>query len=318
MKKKKKIKTVSTSQHTKPGETEATSLALEAIWFKQQWYENSEAWCQKVAAGIAHVTAPDSACPNSFMTDLQVDIALAPVAHETVWFKQQCYEDAEAWSQKVVAGTAHFSTSRPARPNYFVAVQISNPQISSVAKIVQQNIKDQTNCYDKNCIATEKFHITLMVLNLTTEEEIKRVSNVLDTLSENLLVTFSGQPIELEFEGVSVFGGGRVMYACLKENVGSQRLHHIAGELSKHMEEEDICNTDNKEWHPHLTLWKYQGNKRKTGPKKVSPASYEPYLDLKFGNQVIRSLQLCHMTKKREDGYYFVQHESIFAHEVVK
>ena len=58
-----------------------------------------------------------------------MDIELAPMAQETIWFKQQCFEDAEAWCQKVNAGTVDVSSVRLARPNHFIAVQIADPQV---------------------------------------------------------------------------------------------------------------------------------------------------------------------------------------------
>ena len=56
-----------------------------------------------------------------------------------------------------------------------------------------------------------------------------RVSDVLDKCSEKLSNTYLGKPVNLEFEGVSTFGGGRVLYACVQENEGLHQLHHISG-----------------------------------------------------------------------------------------
>lgn len=49
-----------------------------------------------------------------------------------------------------------------------------------------------------------------------------------------------------------------------------------------------------------------------SGIKKVEASMYEPYVKEVFGTQTISSMQLCHMEKKRKDGYYLVEHEVFF------
>ncbi|XP_005099288.1 A-kinase anchor protein 7 isoform X2 [Aplysia californica] len=205
---------------------------------------------------------------------------------------------------------------RKTRPNYFVAVQVSDPQISDVAKKIKKGIQDAATVdYDAAFIGTEKFHITLMVMHLANEEEVQRAAESLDQCVPAVKTLLSGQALALEFEGLSAFSGGRVLYACLNESEGFTQLHQIAEEVTKQMEERGIVSTDCRAWQPHMTLMKFQGDKRllRQGIKRVDPLLYEPYKDITFGTQVVRSLQLCQMEKKREDGYYFVDHETVFA-----
>ena len=47
--------------------------------------------------------------------------------------------------------------------------------------------------------------------------------------------------------------------------------------------------------------------------KRIDASDYAPYVNTRLGTQVVRSVQLCQMTKTREDGYYFVHYEGYFA-----
>ncbi|KAI8778255.1 A-kinase anchor protein 7 isoform X1 [Biomphalaria glabrata] len=223
---------------------------------------------------------------------------------------------ANALKRESVDSPTNQPKSKKKRPNYFVAVQITDPEIHEVAKKVQTAIQSS---YDFNIdlamVGSEKFHITLMVMHLANQEEVERASAALEKCVSTILVKTSGQQVKLQMEGVSAFGGGRVVFAGLKPSHDFDHLHFMSDEVHKNMAEEGIFTTDTRsEFNPHMTLVKFNGDRKllKLGFKKVSAEKYEPFLHQVFGSQSVASLQLCSMNKKREDGYYFVNHEVFF------
>ncbi|CAL1539675.1 unnamed protein product [Lymnaea stagnalis] len=200
------------------------------------------------------------------------------------------------------------------RPNFFVAVQITDAEIHSAAKLVQSAIQDSCKCdIQAAVVGSEKFHITLMVMNLSNEEELTKATDTLDNCVSPILERTSGEQVTLPIEGVSAFNGGKVLFAQVKQSSGLDYLQFMADEVDRQMEENGISSTDipKRPFQPHMTLLKF-GQKRdlyKKGVRKVSSDQYEPFVNQVFGSQVITSLQLCCMDKRREDGYYFVNHE---------
>jgi len=61
------------------------------------------------------------------------------------------------------------------RPNYFIAIRISDSQIASAARDIQTSIQElSTVDYSPAFIGLEKFHITLMVFHLASSDDVKR------------------------------------------------------------------------------------------------------------------------------------------------
>ncbi|KAH9498197.1 A-kinase anchor protein 7 isoforms alpha and beta [Bulinus truncatus] len=207
----------------------------------------------------------------------------------------------------------HQPKKKKQSPNYFIAVQITDPEIHCIAKKVQTAIQDGYEfSIASTIIGSEKFHITLMVMHLANKEDRQRAAVTLDKCVPSILEKTCGQKMMLHMEGVSAFSGGRVVFAGLKPSEGLDHLQFISDEVHRHMNEEGIFTTDKRsDFHPHMTLIKFKGDKKllKLGFRKVTPDKYEPFLNQVFGSQSIASLQLCSMDKKREDGYYYVDHE---------
>ncbi|BFZ16487.1 hypothetical protein BsWGS_19526 [Bradybaena similaris] len=203
------------------------------------------------------------------------------------------------------------------RPNFFVAVQITNPEIHSVAKNIQLGIQETAKVNLRRAIIeVKKFHITLMVMHLPDKEGVQKAVESLDKCVPSILERTCGQPITLDFEGLSTFSSGRVLFASPKASQGLDYLHFMADEVSAQMKHNGIVTTDRtgREFNPHLTLLKFDRHPelRRQGIKRVEPSQYQPYVNEVFGTETITSLQLCHMEKKRADGYYLVEHEAFF------
>jgi len=202
------------------------------------------------------------------------------------------------------------------RPNFFVAVQVEDKEIAENALIIQKSIQSKSNKdYSDAFIGVEKFHITLMVMCLKDESEIKRACACLQDCQTSLTTIASGS-ICLDFDGLDVFGKGRVLFSPPSETDGLLRLRKIKDFVQEQMENSKIYSADlKKEWNPHLTLMKFTGSKSllRQGLRCVKPSHYKAESSTTLGSQVVKSLQLCQMNKKQEDGYYFVHQEVLFA-----
>uniref|UniRef100_A0A0B6Z9B0 A-kinase anchor protein 7-like phosphoesterase domain-containing protein n=1 Tax=Arion vulgaris TaxID=1028688 RepID=A0A0B6Z9B0_9EUPU len=188
-------------------------------------------------------------------------------------------------------------------------------KIYAVAKKIQAGIqKAAVVDFHKAFVGEEKFHITIIVMHLSNEEEVKKAAESLEKCVPPILERTSGQCVVIDFEGLSSFDGGRVLFASLKATEGLDHLHYIADEVTNQMRNNGIVSTDrpDKEFNPHLTLMKCEGELFRKGIRKVEKRLYEHYVNEVFGAQTINSIQLCNMDKKRADGYYFVEHEVFF------
>ncbi|GFO31834.1 A-kinase anchor protein 7 isoform gamma [Plakobranchus ocellatus] len=149
-------------------------------------------------------------------------------------------------------------------PNYFVAVQITDPQIHSVAKRIQDGILQASDVdISSTRIPPIKFHITLMVMHLEDEDAVKKAETTLEKLGPILSSKLGDREVTLEFKGLSVFGGGRVVFSPPQPSPSLDDLHMIAEEVVTQMRENGISSTDReeKQLHPHLTLFKFKNDK---------------------------------------------------------
>ncbi|GBL72261.1 hypothetical protein AVEN_115225-1 [Araneus ventricosus] len=91
------------------------------------------------------------------------------------------------------------------RPNYFVAVQISNPDIHEAIQRIQDHIISQNMQFIPcmNSIAT--LHITLMVMSITDTETHDRALKALRNVHEECNDEMSKNPLRLEFCGLGHF-----------------------------------------------------------------------------------------------------------------
>eukprot|EP00058_Branchiostoma_floridae_P009159 XP_002594647.1 hypothetical protein BRAFLDRAFT_131751 [Branchiostoma floridae] len=202
--------------------------------------------------------------------------------------------------------------SRP-RPNYFVAIRVSNEEIHRGLEAVQQAVLEQEKSLLPAMIPLINMHITLLVTHLR-EEQVDRAKEALRLAKapeflrpENRLV--------LTFQGLGTFRND-VVFAKIQENDHLTSLRELAETVQTCFVEKEVCSKKDKGFEPHLTLMKTSrnfGKLRSKGIKKIDPKLYEEFNDQRFGEQVVEGLQLCSMLKKKEtDGYYHTEEQVMF------
>ncbi|KRY77426.1 Protein disulfide-isomerase [Trichinella pseudospiralis] len=185
-------------------------------------------------------------------------------------------------------------------PNYFAAFQIKNAEILNRLKIVQEVLVDN-DIKAKDCLVKlSKSHLTLFVMHLDEVHCLHEAKNALQAAAK-LIRESDIKSLTLDFEGVGSFQR-RVVYVKCKENDALLKLQEIRKMVVNSFKEYGILSTDKSEhFTPHLTIAKAGKLQKKF---KFDPASYEEFVDMHFGEEVVTDLQLLKMKSENKDSYY--------------
>ncbi|XP_076329803.1 uncharacterized protein LOC143235475 isoform X2 [Tachypleus tridentatus] len=213
--------------------------------------------------------------------------------------------------QKIVKKNMKKSPKKQ-RPNYFVAIQVSNPEVHCHIKKVQDHIVEIEKNLQLAVIPLTTLHLTLLVMHLENEEDMKRACNTLSSCYDNIKENINANPIHLEFHGLSHFQN-QVLFAKVKN--GKERLDCIAEAVARCFYENGLTETDETDYKAHLTIMKLSRSPklRKKGIKHIKSSYYTEFKNSNFGIQTVHSLQLLKMARADdESGYYVFSHECKF------
>ena len=192
------------------------------------------------------------------------------------------------------------------KANYFLAIRVSNPQIHSAIKIVQDSITAHNENLAPALIPLATLHLTLMVIHLENDEQIQKATEVLNQCKISLDPILRNNALTMTFSGLDHFNH-QVLYAKLCGGEEMDVLKSVVNIVRETFTKEGIPSTDHREFNPHLTVMKLFRNpklKRK-GIKEIPEESYASWVDMNFGEEPVNALHLCSMNKeKEEDGFY--------------
>ena len=195
------------------------------------------------------------------------------------------------------------------KPNYFLAIRVSNPQIHSAIKIVQDSITTHNEKLTPALIPLATLHLTLMVIHLENDEQIQRAKEVLNQCKISLDPILRNSALTITFSGLDHFDH-RVVYAKLCGGEEMEVLKSVVNIVRETFTKEGIPSTDPREFNPHLTVMKLLHNPRVRRKgikliKEIPEESYASWVDMNFGEEPVNALHLCSMNKKKEaDGFY--------------
>ena len=193
-------------------------------------------------------------------------------------------------------------------PNYFLAIRVSNPQIHSAIKIVQDSITTHNEKLTPALIPLANLHLTLMVIHLENDEQIQRAKEVLNQCKISLDPILRNSALTITFSGLDHFDH-RVVYAKLCGGEEMEVLKSVVNIVRETFTKEGIPSTNPREFNPHLTVMKLLHNPRVRRKgikliKEIPEESYASWVDMNFGEETVNALHLCSMYKKEEDGFY--------------
>ncbi|KFM70317.1 A-kinase anchor protein 7 isoform gamma, partial [Stegodyphus mimosarum] len=99
----------------------------------------------------------------------------------------------------------NYLKSKQQRPNYFVAVRISDPEICQAVKIVQEHILEADKKFESCMSLLPTLHVTLMVMRITDEGTHKKALQALKNASQEHNNLMCKEPLCIEFKGLGHF-----------------------------------------------------------------------------------------------------------------
>ncbi|GIX91026.1 hypothetical protein CEXT_476871 [Caerostris extrusa] len=178
-------------------------------------------------------------------------------AQEKSSIKLQSYKSLKENEDKILV-----PSKGKVRPNYFVAVQITNPIIHEAIRKIQNHIATQNMSYTNCMTSLPSLHITLMVMSIPNKETHERALKALTNVYEEQNCMMCKNPLTLEFHGLGHFKN-RVLYAKIKEDESLKRFCSLAENVRKCFTDAEIVSTDEREFNPHLTIAKIDFSKNK-------------------------------------------------------
>ncbi|KAK3611505.1 hypothetical protein CHS0354_016438 [Potamilus streckersoni] len=197
-------------------------------------------------------------------------------------------------------------------PNYFIAIQITNPVIHEALRKVQKRVVEQSKEHLPALNPIPTLHLTVFVMHLASNEDIQRAKDALDECCKEL--QYMHNPLILDIHGLGHFRN-EVVFAKVSPDENVQKLQKIADVVGTYFEAHNIPPVDKKGFKPHITVMKLSRapKLRKKGIKKIESYLFQEFLSSYFGIQEVSGLQLCAMLKpKAKSGYYQVEHENVF------
>ncbi|ODN00854.1 A-kinase anchor protein 7 isoform gamma [Orchesella cincta] len=203
------------------------------------------------------------------------------------------------------------------RPNYFIAIQVSNKDILSKVSELQQSFTEKklsapwhdlktTEIFRDAMVPVQKLHFTLHVMHLKEENgDIERAQQVLKDCWSEVCQDFIDDPMDLTIEGLGHFKNN-VLFAQIKEERHILRLEKLSYTFQKKFAELKISG-DPRPFKPHMTIAKISRS-NKLHKKKIRafpPEMWSGCEETHFGVQRINSLQLlCMAGEDKLTGYY--------------
>ncbi|KAM3929185.1 uncharacterized protein RB166_006978 [Leptodactylus fuscus] len=199
-------------------------------------------------------------------------------------------------------------TNKRLRPNYFVAIPITNDEILDLIEDVQEHVVLKEPKLFRALIQAEKVHITILVAHLQTEEDIKRAISALLQSKEKVEKLLHGKPLGLPLHGIGEFNN-QVIYIKVAEQV-QELLSKIAEVVTQCFVDVGVNISGSKDFKPHLTFLKLSKvpSLRRKGFRRICKDLYKEYEDVSFGTEMFSRIDLCAMHKKsKESGYYYCE-----------
>eukprot|EP00164_Ancoracysta_twista_P004522 GFYU01006102.1.p1 GENE.GFYU01006102.1~~GFYU01006102.1.p1 ORF type:complete len:1730 (-),score=510.95 GFYU01006102.1:75-5264(-) len=190
-------------------------------------------------------------------------------------------------------------SSDSSRPNHYLCFRVTDPEILEGVKAVQSGMLQFNPEYERGMSDLKTLHVTLAMLRLSSEADIKRAQAALDVLQWHLQKMFPPQ-VEITFEGVYHFRD-RVVYVAPSHKELLTEFVNIANmEFKKHNVNVII---QAQTYTPHMTIFK-QTREMSRSMGNMDRASYLSHLNRHFGTQAVDAIHVASMIKpKADDGF---------------
>jgi len=196
----------------------------------------------------------------------------------------------------------HQQNNLKIKPNFFLATRINAQEIVSKVKEVQDHVQKMDCKLDsKSIIKTTKLHLTLFVLNIETTQVLHNVFECMKECGQLFKDYNLGETDTLKIRKIGSFDGDKVVWMGIEEDSTLQSIFQWTRDIKSCISNRfPEIYLEKKAFKPHITLFKLRGKKS----KKISKESYEMYVNMKFGDQILQPFELLAMQEHDETGYY--------------
>ena len=189
------------------------------------------------------------------------------------------------------------------RPNYFIAIRITDSDVVDQVQKVQTEICQLDESLESTCTSLQQLHVTLCTLRLDNPSEMERAIDVLKEQHSELRSLLSPAAI-LRFKGLQTFHN-RVLCSVPEYNPVVVRL---SDQLCSAMDRAGlrVMGTPHTIT-PHLTILKITRKQIKLGQRdQLDFNVYRSNTETDFGVQNVEFIHLCSMRDApRADGFYY-------------
>uniref|UniRef100_A0A8C3R725 A-kinase anchoring protein 7 n=1 Tax=Cyanoderma ruficeps TaxID=181631 RepID=A0A8C3R725_9PASS len=199
------------------------------------------------------------------------------------------------------------------QPNYFISLPITNPKITGDIQAVQDAIIQKDQRLSKAMVRSGSLHVTMLVMHLSSEEEISIAVGALSDSKVFVDDLLKGKRVDLSFQGIDHFRN-QVGFVNLAENEHTTLLKEIAETMKKIFQEKGIMAGEERAFKPHLTFMKLsKSTELRKEVKKIDSSLYEDFKNHYFGDEILHRFDLCSMLKKKQpNGYYYCESSIVF------
>lgn len=188
------------------------------------------------------------------------------------------------------------------RPNYFVAIRITDPDV--LKKIGE--VKLHMSCNEpkiKDCYMSDNaLHITLAMLYLPSKDDVERAVTTLNKCWKQLTELMK-KPITVSLEGLKTFSGF-VLYIPV---VASSAFYDLRTQIVNHLKKFKVHVIERLDFVPHVTLLKLTKSRSEylDSPNVDSFIRWYYSKNRRYGTQECNNINLCAIgNEKRSDGFY--------------
>nr|XP_021396376.2 A-kinase anchoring protein 7 isoform X2 [Lonchura striata domestica] len=199
------------------------------------------------------------------------------------------------------------------QPNYFISLPITNPKITGGIQAVQDAIIQKDQRLSKAMVRSGSLHVTMLVMHLSSEEEISIAVGALSDSKVFVNDLLKGKRVDLSFQGIDHFRN-QVGFVNLAENDHTTLLKEIAETMKKIFQEKGIMAGEGRAFKPHLTFMKLsKSTELRKQVKKIDSSLYDDFKNHYFGDEILHRFDLCSMLKKKQpNGYYYCESSIVF------
>ena len=207
----------------------------------------------------------------------------------------------------VASASKQYTPKKGRDSNFFLGLRLQDEETIKALVDAQRQVVELYPWYRQHVINKNGFHLTLRLLCLTSDDEIRTCAAAMKNIT-NEVQDYLKKIEPLSFESLDHFGPNVIFVKVIYTAAFIDLLDFISNKLS-----EAGVNIVSHNLNPHITLIKVPKSARPKG--KRSPPILLRFADVEFGSQAIDNIHLCQMGTLTESSDFYTTAASILLKE---